>query len=54
MSEQIEQYMRILKLGGMAREWRNMAFQKDLRYVTKSAYVVLGITMGGRKDILGV
>ena len=27
---------------------------EDHRYVTKAAYVVLGITMDGRKDILGV
>ena len=26
----------------------------DRRYVTKAAYVVLGVTMDGRKDILGV
>jgi len=28
--------------------------KEDHRYITKAAYVVLGITMGGRKDILGV
>ena len=28
--------------------------KEDHRYVTKAAYVVLGITMGGQKDILGV
>ena len=28
--------------------------REDHRYVTKAAYVVLGITMDGRKDILGV
>lgn len=28
--------------------------KEDQRYVTKAAYVVLGITMDGRKDILGV
>ena len=28
--------------------------KEDRRYVTKAAYVVLGITMDGRKDILGV
>ena len=28
--------------------------KEDHRYVTKAAYVVLGITMEGRKDILGV
>ena len=28
--------------------------KEDHRYVTKAAYVVLGITMDGRKDILGV
>ena len=27
--------------------------REDNRYVTKAAYVVLGITMDGRKDILG-
>ena len=27
---------------------------EDHRYVTKAAYVVLDITMDGRKDILGV
>ena len=33
MPEQIEQYMRTLKLGGMAREWRNVAFQSTEQYV---------------------
>jgi len=28
--------------------------REDHRYVTKAAYVVLGVTMDGRKDILGV
>lgn len=28
--------------------------KEDHRYVTKAAYVVLGISMDGRKDILGV
>ena len=28
--------------------------REDPRYVTKAAYVVLGIAMDGRKDILGV
>ena len=28
--------------------------KEDHRYATKAAYVVLGITMDGRKDILGV
>ena len=28
--------------------------KEEHRYVTKAAYVVLGITMDGRKDILGV
>ena len=28
--------------------------KEDHRYVTKAAYVILGITMDGRKDILGV
>ena len=28
--------------------------KEDYRYVTKAAYVVLGITIDGRKDILGV
>ena len=27
--------------------------REDHRYVTKAAYVVLGIAMDGRKDILG-
>lgn len=33
MPEQIEQYMRTLKLGGMAREWRNVEFHDPERYV---------------------
>lgn len=33
MSEQIEQYMRTLKLGGMAREWRGVEFQSKEQYV---------------------
>ena len=28
--------------------------KEDHRYITKAAYVVLGVTMDGRKDILGV
>lgn len=28
--------------------------KEDHRYMTKAAYLVLGITMDGRKDILGV
>ena len=33
MFEQIEQYMRTLKLGGMAREWRSVEFQSKEQYV---------------------
>lgn len=33
MPEQIEQYMRTLKLGGMAREWRSVEFQNTEQYV---------------------
>lgn len=33
MPEQIEQYMRTLKLGGMAREWRGVEFQSKEQYV---------------------
>ena len=33
MSEQIEQYMRTLKLGGMAREWRSVEFRDKEQYV---------------------
>lgn len=33
MPEQIEQYMRTLKLGGMAKEWRNVGFQEPEQYV---------------------
>lgn len=33
MPEQIEQYMRTLKLGGMAREWRSVEFQNKEQYV---------------------
>lgn len=33
MPEQIEQYMRTLKLGGMAREWRSVEFQDKEQYV---------------------
>lgn len=33
MPEQIEQYMRTLKLGGMVREWRSVAFQNTEQYV---------------------
>ena len=33
MAEQIEQYMRALKLGGMAREWRSVDFQNPEQYV---------------------
>jgi len=33
MPEQIEQYMRTLKLGGMAKEWRSVDFQDPEQYV---------------------
>ena len=33
MPEQIEQYMRTLKLGGMARDWRSVEFQSKEQYV---------------------
>lgn len=33
MPEQIEQYMRTLKLGGMAKEWRGVDFQDPEQYV---------------------
>lgn len=33
MPEQIEQYMRTLKLGGMTREWRGVEFQNKEQYV---------------------
>lgn len=33
MAEQIEQYMRTLKLGGMAREWRSVEFHDPEQYV---------------------
>lgn len=33
MPEEIEQYMRTLKLGGMAREWRGVEFQNKEQYV---------------------
>lgn len=34
MSEQIEQYMRQLKLGGLAREWRSVEYHDKEQYVT--------------------
>jgi DNA replication protein DnaC len=34
MSEEIEQYMRTLKLGGMAREWRSIQYTGTEQYVT--------------------
>lgn len=34
MSEQIEQYMRTLKLGGMARDWRSVTYIDTEQYVT--------------------
>lgn len=34
MSEQIEQYMRTLKLGGMAKDWRAVQFSDTEQYVT--------------------
>ena len=33
MTEQIEQYMRTLKLGGMAKEWRSVAYHDPEQYV---------------------
>ena len=34
MSEQIEQMMRQVKLGGMAKEWRSVPFEDPEQYVT--------------------
>ena len=34
MSEFIEQSMRTLKLGGMAREWRSVQYENTEQYVT--------------------
>jgi DNA replication protein DnaC len=34
MSEQIEQYMRTLKLGGMAKDWRSVRYTDTEQYVT--------------------
>lgn len=33
MPEQIEQYMRTLKLGGLAKEWRSVSYQSQEQYV---------------------
>lgn len=33
MPEQIEQYMRTLKLGGLAKEWRSVPYQSQEQYV---------------------
>ncbi len=33
MTEQIEQNMRTLKLGGMAKEWRSVQFENKEQYV---------------------
>jgi DNA replication protein DnaC len=35
MSEQIEQYMRTLKLGGMVRDWRSVRYTDTEQYVTE-------------------
>lgn len=35
MSEQIEQYMRTLKLGGLAKEWRSVEYKDPEQYVTE-------------------
>lgn len=35
MAEQIEQYMRTLKLGGMAKDWRSVQFSDATQYVTE-------------------
>ena len=36
MTEQIEQYMRTLKLGGLAKEWRSISYYGDPeQYVTE-------------------
>ena len=34
MSEFIEQSMRTLKLGGMAREWRSVQYENTEQYIT--------------------
>jgi DNA replication protein DnaC len=35
MSEQIERYMRTLKLGGLAKEWQSAHYQSNAQYVTE-------------------
>ena len=35
MLESIEQAMRTLKLGGMAREWRSVSYENPEQYVTE-------------------
>lgn len=35
MSEQIEQYMRQLKLGGLAKEWRSVEYRDKNQYMTE-------------------
>ena len=35
MYESIEQAMRTLKLGGMAREWRSVTYENNEQYVTE-------------------
>ena len=35
MSEQIERYMRTLKLGGLAKEWKSAHYQNNEQYVTE-------------------
>ena len=44
MPEQIEQYMRTLKLGGMAREWRNVEFQSTEQYVRPLPFPSSGLS----------
>ena len=48
MPEQIEQYMRTLKLGGMAREWRSVEFQNTEQYVRELLELELREREGNR------
>ena len=35
MAEMIEQYMRTLKLGGLAKNWRSVEYRSTEQYVTE-------------------
>lgn len=51
MDEQIEQMMRTLKLGGLAKEWRSVEHKSNEQYVSDLLMVEMGHGICHRADI---